>query len=251
MSSAVGSNALQGLLLGHQAALEGQLLHARTSILHGGTKGDVSEARWREMLTAHLPTRYRVCKGHVVDSVGACSEQIDVIIHDASYCPVFLEGGGSVFVPAESVYGVFEVKQELNVEYLNAASAKAASVRGLHRTSARIIDCGVEKPPRKLFGIMGGVLSTATVWQDGLAGLSGRLIELPALGQLDLGCALDAGAFELDANGEIAIYPREVALAAFFVRLVDRLQALGTVPAIDWKAYFAAAFPELSVPETA
>lgn len=245
MSSSTRVNVLQNLLKGHQAVLGAQLNLARAGIPHSGTKGEVSEDQWRGILAGYLPSRYRVAKGQVVDSCGNYSEQIDVIVHDAHYCPRFLESETTVFVPAESVYGVFEVKQEITVEYLRQAAGKAASVRRLHRTSSGIIDCGVEKPARELFPILGGILATASSWQDGLDGVKDRLIDLPADGYLDLGCAVYGGTFDRAANGQVECFPADVALATFLLRLVHRLQALGTVPAINWPAYFTAAFPEL------
>src|SRR2546426_9115632 len=131
-----------------QRALRAALELARGAIDHPTSKGDVSEAQWRKMLAKHLPQRYRVSKGQVVDSRGGISEQMDVIIHDAHYCPLFLHEEGTCFVPAESVYAVFEAKQELDAAYVKAAGAKAASVRRLFRTTAPILDRGEKKPAR-------------------------------------------------------------------------------------------------------
>lgn len=249
MTSGTKQSVLQKLLFGHQRTLEAELVRGRESHTHGGMKGEASEEQWRDMLGRHLPRRYRVCKGMVVDSHGGCSDQIDVIIHDANFCPLFLESGGSCFVPAESVYAVFEVKQELTSQYVVEAGQKAASVRALHRTSTRIIDCGVEQPARKLHHILGGALSLTTVWNGSLSdGFVEALSRLDPESTLDLGCALRAGAFE-HAQGfqGPTIYPPETALVAFFLRLVHRLQCIGTVPAIDWAAYFDAALPTVGV----
>lgn len=242
---------LQRLLRGHQATLQSALTHARDAVPHPTLKGDASEQRWREMLTTHLPRRYRVCNGMVVDSSGNCSEQIDVIVHDANFCPVFMQAtDGCCFVPAESVYGVFEVKQELDSDYVTAAGAKVASVRRLHRTSAPIVDRGERHPPRALPEILGGVLSLTTVWADGLGeGFRAALSKLQPSERLDLGCSLEACAFEVLAGGEVAnprVYAGDEALVTFFIRLVHRLQAVGTVPAIDWDAYLRAALPSMA-----
>lgn len=236
---------LQRLLLGHQEALRAELERVREGIPHAGIKGDASEEQWRAMFDRHLPRRYRVCTGQVVDSRGGCSEQIDVIIHDAHYCPLFLEKGGSCFVPAESVYGVFEVKQELTAEYVRAAGRKAASVRRLCRTSAPITDRGVEKPPRDIPGVLGGVLALAGTWADGLGdAFRAALGDLSADERLDMGCVLRAGAFELAPGvDEVVTYPPDAALVRFFLRLLFRLQLVGTVPAVDWAAYVEAALP--------
>jgi hypothetical protein len=199
------------------------------------------------MLAKYLPKRYRVCKGHVVDSRGGISDQIDLIIHDAHYCPLFLDEEGTCYVPAESVYAVFEAKQELTAAYVKAAGAKAASVRRLFRTSAPILDRGERKPPRPLTEILAGVLALAPGWHDGLGdSFKEALAELGDRAQLDLGCVLGAGTFEVvrdDGKAGLVIAPPDAALVTFFLRLVHRLQAIGTIAAIEWPAYIRAAVP--------
>ena len=232
------------LFLEHQRALTAALELARGAIDHPTSKGDASEAQWRKMLAKHLPQRYRVSKGQVVDSRGRISEQIDVIIHDAHYCPVFLLEAGTCLVPAESVYAVFEAKQQLTAAYVLAAARKAGSVRKLFRTSGVILDRGVEKPGRPLTEILAGVLALRSGWVDGLdSGFRTALAKLDREKRLDLGCVLGAGAFELSAKGQLSIAGREGALVTFFLRLVHRLQALGTIPAIEWPPYILAALP--------
>ncbi len=246
---------LERLFLAHQDTLRAELERARGVLDHPGLKGDAAEDRWRDMLSRHLPKRYRVCKGQVVDSKGGISEQIDVIIHDAHYCPLFLQEGGTCFVPAESVYAVFEAKQELDAAYVKAAGAKAASVRRLFRTTAPIVDRGERKPARALTEILAGVVALAATWTGGLGdGFQAAVAELDDEEHLDLGCALGAGAFELgheDGHGTLAIAPPEAALVTFFLRLVHRLQAIGTIVAIDWSAYIQAAVPPAPVVGTA
>jgi hypothetical protein len=238
---------LQRLFFQHQRALRADLELAREAIDHPTSKGDASEAQWRKMLAKYLPQRYRVCKGHVVDSRGGISDQIDVIIHDAHYCPLFLDEESTCYVPAESVYAVFEAKQELTATYVKAAGAKAASVRQLFRTSAPILDRGEKKPPRPLTEILAGVLASATGWKDGLGdGFKVAFAELDDSARLDLGCVIGAGAFEFahdDGQQGLVIAPPDAALVTFFLRLVHRLQATGTIVAIEWPAYIQAAVP--------
>jgi len=238
---------LQRLFLEHQRVLRAALELSRGAIDHPTSKGDVSEGQWRKMLSKHLPQRYRVCKGHVVDSRGGISKQIDVIIHDAHYCPLFLDEDCACFVPAESVYAVFEAKQELTARYVADAGQKAASVRRLFRTTASIVDRGQLRPPRTPTPILAGVLALATNWNDGLGeSFKEAVAALEVEERLDLGCVLDAGAFEVateGANGELVVGPAESSLVTFFLRLVDRLQSVGTVTAIEWPAYIAGALP--------
>ena len=50
----------------------------------------------------------------MVDSEGAFSQQIDVVIFDRQYTPFIAHFEGQKVIPAESVYGVFEAKQLIN-----------------------------------------------------------------------------------------------------------------------------------------
>ena len=244
MTASAEDLVLRRLFLGHQDQLRAALGASREAIDHPGLKGAASEAHWRNLLETHLPRRYRVTAGVVVDCRGGQSQQIDVIVHDAHYCPLFLDEQGVSFVPAESVYAVFEAKQELTAAYLLAAGEKAASVRRLYRTSGPILDRGVVKAPRPLPRILGGVLALSPGWVEGLAdNFKKALAGLGTEDRLDLGCVLGAGAFEVASDGQLIIAGPEGALVSFFLRLVYRLQAIGTIPAIEWPAYIEAALP--------
>lgn len=90
---------------------------------HPGTKGDDTELNWLHMLEEFLPRRYGVSQAFVVDANGGQSEQIDLVIHDRHFSPLLFEVGNACFIPAESVYAAFEVKQDLdkgNVDYAAA-----------------------------------------------------------------------------------------------------------------------------------
>jgi hypothetical protein len=103
---------------------------------HPVSKGDASEVVWLEMLQTYLPRRYQAAKAHVVDSEGAFSDQIDVVIFDRQYSPFVFSHEGQVVVPAESGYAVFEAKQSIAATETEYAHRKAASVRRLHRTAS-------------------------------------------------------------------------------------------------------------------
>ena len=80
-------------------------------------------------LRKYLPNRYAVAQGIVVDSNGATSDQIDIIIFDPQYTPTLLDQQSHRFVPAEAVYGVLEAKPVISKQNLEYAGDKAASVR--------------------------------------------------------------------------------------------------------------------------
>nr|WP_269765725.1 DUF6602 domain-containing protein [Burkholderia ubonensis] len=114
--------------------IQHRLQTTRKSFGHPDAKGDASEAVWLELLKTYLPERYRADKAYVVDSKGAFSDQIDVVVYDRQYSPFIFHYQGETIVPAESVYAIFEAKQTINANYVAYARKKVASVRTLHRT---------------------------------------------------------------------------------------------------------------------
>jgi hypothetical protein len=233
---------LREMFLNLQTELAAKLQTDRAVIEHAPTKGDATELKWREMLNDYLPQRYRVSKAFVVDCEGNNSEQIDLVIYDRQYSPLLFKRNGALFVPAESVYAVFETKQELDKANIEYAQKKAASVRGLKRTSAPIPHAGGKYEPKDPPRILAGIVALESSWKPLIGDpLAACLKAGLADGRIDLGCALKRGSFEAtyDRNGGVKIEPAdgETALIFFVLRLLARLQEMGTVPAIDLKAY--------------
>lgn len=141
-----------------------QLRSGVAAFVHPGTKGDNTEMNWINWFRTYLPKRYNVDKGIVIDSRGKQSDQIDLIIYDAQYSYLVFRQGDSILIPAESVYAVFEVKQDLNKERIEYAGKKAKSVRDLIRTSAPIRHAGGSYPPKELHEIVAGLLTTSSSW---------------------------------------------------------------------------------------
>lgn len=83
------------------------------AFVHSGTKGDDSELNWIEWFREYLPQRYKVDKAVVIDSTGKQSDQIDLVIYDAQYSYLVFKHGDGKVILAESVYAVFEVKQNI------------------------------------------------------------------------------------------------------------------------------------------
>ena len=237
----VGPTRLHDLYGALQNELSGRLKTLRQANVNAEAKGDASEAVWIGLLRDHVPHRYQISKGFVIDAGGAESDFIDVIIHDRQYTPCIFNRDGNLYIPAESVYAVLEAKQELdkgNVEY---AGKKAESVRKLRRTSAHIRHAGGEYGPKAPGPILAGVVSYQSTWKDPLGEPLREVLDgLPEPQRLDVGIAVEQGAFEV-AYGlfgtEVTPYRGELALAAFLIRLLARLQDLGTVPAIDYNQY--------------
>lgn len=212
------------------------------SILNPGAKGDDTELNWIDMLKS-LPSRYVVDKGFVVDGGGNLSDQIDAIIYDRYYSPLILRKDSVLYVPAESVYAVLEIKQSLSKEYIEYAGAKAKSVRDLKRTSmpVRQIDGTLKK--RELPQIIAGIMTADSDWAPPLGdSFTDALKGLDSAFRLDLGISLKNGSFNCvyDTNGNLTLKTSEskVALISFFMNLTKRLQLLGNAPGIDLDAYY-------------
>lgn len=231
---------LHGIFAGQEYVLAREL-QASSLSGHPGVHGDGNEQLWIDLLNKRLPNRYAVSKAIVVDSAGGRSHQLDVVIHDRQYSPQVWERGDHHFVPAESVYAVFEVKPEINRDHLIYASKKVSSVRALSRTSTSFVWASGTHQGREDFVPLGGLLAGSCGWTSGLgASFETALADTVERGRLDLGCVLGQGAFEIADRERPQFVQRsgsEVALVSFLLTLLRRLQSLGTAPAIDYEAY--------------
>lgn len=234
-------NHLQKLFESLQNQLEANLQVGGKALPHSVAKGSSTELDWVKALKEHLPQRYQISNGFVIDSNGKQSEQIDVVIYDWQYTPLFYNKNEQRFIPAESVYAVFEVKQTLNSKNVIYAGKKVASVRKLYRTSADIYHAGGKHEPKKPFPIVGGILSYASDWKPSMGKpFINTLKSLSKNSMLDLGCVAKVGIFETSYNSdeiEVSIKSSKIALSLFMFHLLEKLQALATVTAIDYKAY--------------
>lgn len=227
------------LMLAKQAEMEAALSANRRIMPHEGEKGAAAELRWREMLSMYLPRRYSVRSGFVVDYESGVSDQIDVIIHDAQYSPFLFQAGTSCFVPAESVYVIFDAKQDISKATLVATGNKVASVRQLKRTSGDIWTNAGGPYRGKLpesQPILGGILAVTSNFKDPFGrNFAQALNGLGEHHKLDLGVAVSAGAFEVATNAgeDLLVYDRDTALVGFFMALIRKLQPLATALAMD------------------
>ena len=230
---------LSKLLAGLHRDIRQRLDTIRDSIQHPVAKGDSSEKVWIDLFKKYLPKRYSSEQAFIVDSEGKFSEQIDVVIFDRQYTPFIFEIDGAKFVPAESVYAVFEAKQAINAGVISYAKSKAASVRRLHRTSLPIPHAGGTFDPKPAIPIMAGVLSFESEWSPPLGEtLRTHLYSDDHQKHLDLGCIVAHGHFYLcKDNVGHTLEITDKAATAFLFKLISRLQFSGTVPMIDIEAY--------------
>lgn len=234
---AVTQWSLPELLQTISSEVERELANARRLIGHEGEKGGASEAVWRALLRRHLPTRYQVDTGFVVDSRGAFSEQIDVIVFDRQYSPLVFELANRRIFPAESVYAVFEAKQSANARNIAAAQAKADSVKRLFRTNLPVRHLDGNPVERPLHGIIAGFLALESDWKPPFgAPLKGALRCTDDHRCLDLGCVAASGLL-FSSVENVDLVPHTSPATAFLFELIARLQESGTVPMIDMRAY--------------
>lgn len=227
-----------------------QKLNTGTSAInHSGTKGDNTESNWINWFREYLPKRYMVDKGIVIDSTGKQSDQIDLIIYDAQYSYLVFHQEETLLIPAESVYAVFEVKQNLNKSRIEYAGEKAKSVRTLLRTSTPIKYAGGQYAPKELHEILAGVLTTRCDWKLPIVNKVVKYIRArERAARLDFVCSISNNTFVIENNTFIKQYDETInpeilfcgedeALVYLLLNLLRRLQDIGTVPAIDFSKY--------------
>lgn len=91
------------------------------------------------------------------------------------------------------------------------------------------------------FQINAGILTYTSSWNPAFGQPFATAIgKLPKDQRLNLGLAVSEGCFDVrygNYQPKVRLYPKNQSLAAFLLRLLARLQALGTVPAIDYDDY--------------
>lgn len=217
-----------------------QLETNRDFILHPGSKGDSSENNWIKWLNTYLPNRYKAEKAFVIDYKGNLSEQMDVVIYDPQYSLFVFNQDDTIYIPAESVYAVFEVKQNLNKAHVEYAGKKIKSVRELERTSAPIYYAKGQYPPKPLFNIIGGILTLTNDWKALDEPFNAAIKSCKDNEKINLGCCIHAGSFAISYINDKITYDKsnkEDALIFFFLNLIEMLQKLGTVSAIEIAKY--------------
>lgn len=234
---------LAGLFKSRQKATEAAQELNREYAVHQGTKGEATESSWIGLLREYLPNRYAIERAMVVDSNGDTSQQIDIVVFDRQYTPFVINFGGIVYIPAESVYAVFEVKQDISKEHIEYTSEKVRSVRRLLRTSAMITDHTGQQRQKALFEIPAGILTLSSSWNPGLGDSFEQAIRSSwssQHGRIHLGCVLSEGGFRVVSDKDQLIIERsdpEASLMYFLMSLFKTLQPLGTVPAVDMDSY--------------
>ncbi len=119
--------------ISHQ--MNAELEAARSAASHPGVKGTAFENTVKHFLTRHTPDRLGICTGQLVDSTGATSKQLDIIIYDKGYTPVLFQSEGIQIIPNECAYAVIEVKAKVDASMLPSILQNMLSVKNLKKTA--------------------------------------------------------------------------------------------------------------------
>jgi len=99
---------------------------------HPPDRGGPREKAVRDYLKFHLPKKYGVTTGKILNQNGLLSRQIDVIIYDALNCPIiYSENVGEEYqiIPADSTIGAIEVKSIVNNEAMKNIFTNMNSIK--------------------------------------------------------------------------------------------------------------------------
>lgn len=102
-------------------------------IPHLGERGTQRENSLATLLQKYLPGKFSMGTGQVLDIRGNISRQCDIVIYDALNCPLLLAEEGYQLFPAESVFGVVQVKSVYDASTAADAVQNIASVKLLER----------------------------------------------------------------------------------------------------------------------
>jgi hypothetical protein len=102
-----------------------------STVPHRALKGHEAEKLVRTFLAGHLPKRFGVGSGFIIDHNDSVSKQTDVIIYDAHNCPVYRVSDDAAIFPNENVAAVVEVKARLDREKLSEAAKNIAAAKSL------------------------------------------------------------------------------------------------------------------------
>jgi hypothetical protein len=88
----------------------------------------------RRFLRGHLPKRFDVGSGFIIDANNTLSKQTDVIVYDALNCPVYRASETAAIIPSDNVAAIVEVKSRLDKQSMEEAFENAAAAKSLAKT---------------------------------------------------------------------------------------------------------------------
>lgn len=104
-----------------------------STVPHNALKGGEAEDLVRKFLRDHLPRRFGVGSGFLIDPDDSVSRQSDVVIFDAIDCPVYRTSEDAGIFPSNNVAAVVEVKSRITKERLRSAFENIAEAKSLKK----------------------------------------------------------------------------------------------------------------------
>jgi hypothetical protein len=105
-----------------------------STVPHSALKGHEAEKIVRAFLASHLPKRFGIGSGFIIDQHDALSKQTDVVIYDAINCPVYRASEDAGIFPSDNVAAIVEVKAKLDKERLIESYENIAAAKSLAKT---------------------------------------------------------------------------------------------------------------------
>lgn len=175
-----------------------------------------------------LPDRYTCDSGTIIDSKGNYSYPMDMVIYD-SYCyPKLTDKSMHNLILIESVYAIFEIYYKTDANAL-AFTVKATNiVRNMLREQEEIADAItapiIKEPIKILSGLISSTSPPTSHW--------------PLSFDKELDCIFCFQYGLIDRfNGKINRSRSPHASIYFLYRLLNKLQLMGPMPAIDLELY--------------
>jgi hypothetical protein len=105
-----------------------------SNVPHNALKGGEAETLVKKFLKEHLPKRFDVGSGFIIDRFDTVSKQTDLIIYDALNCPVYRASEQAGIFPSDNVAAVVEVKSRLDKDGLVSSFESVLATKQLAKT---------------------------------------------------------------------------------------------------------------------
>ncbi|WP_132157817.1 DUF6602 domain-containing protein [Kribbella antiqua] len=117
--------------------MRNSLEETRVALSHNLSKGEALEDAVRAFLRKHLPDSIGIAKGQLIDSKGARSPQLDVILYDAARTPILFSSApdGIQLVPSEGALAVVEVKTSIGTSDVDSLVTHMQGVKALDKSA--------------------------------------------------------------------------------------------------------------------
>ena len=121
----------QDILNLHKKQLEFEIDIIRKVTTHSAVKGAEAESSFKQLLRKHLPQKYKISSGFVLNGNDISNQHDIVICDDLINAPMYLGNASGLFLGG-AVYGVLETTiQKLNKEKLEKDIKKLSNLRKL------------------------------------------------------------------------------------------------------------------------